>query len=108
MRIRIPASWLWCRALTNRSPGGRGVRKRLSHTTVRRGEWNDQPAIASTNSRSASDWKRAQAGHLAFLANPRYAADLAQTAAGVVVLRSEHANACPVPVLIATDPYLAY
>jgi UDP-3-O-[3-hydroxymyristoyl] glucosamine N-acyltransferase len=51
---------------------------------------------------------RAQAGHLAFLANPRYAADLAQTAAGVVVLRSEHANACPVPVLIATDPYLAY
>ncbi|MGH8183127.1 MAG: UDP-3-O-(3-hydroxymyristoyl)glucosamine N-acyltransferase [Rhodanobacteraceae bacterium] len=46
--------------------------------------------------------------HLAFLANPRYAADLAATRAGVVVLQAEHAEACPVPVLIAGDPYLAY
>jgi UDP-3-O-[3-hydroxymyristoyl] glucosamine N-acyltransferase len=51
---------------------------------------------------------RAQAGHLAFLANQRYAADLERTGAGVVVLRSEHADASPVPVLIARDPYLAY
>ena len=47
-------------------------------------------------------------GDLAFLANPRYAADLAHTHAGVVVLRAEHAAACPVPALIAADPYLAY
>ena len=50
----------------------------------------------------------AQREQLAFLANPRYAADLAHTSAGVVVLRAESAQACPVPVLIAQDPYLAY
>jgi UDP-3-O-[3-hydroxymyristoyl] glucosamine N-acyltransferase len=51
-----------------------------------------------------------QAGReqLAFLANPRYVADLAKTRAGVVVLRAEHADASPSPVLIANDPYLAY
>ncbi|MGN6313993.1 MAG: UDP-3-O-(3-hydroxymyristoyl)glucosamine N-acyltransferase [Rhodanobacteraceae bacterium] len=46
--------------------------------------------------------------HLAFLANPRYASALASTRAGVVVLRAEHAGGCPVPALIAADPYLAY
>ena len=51
---------------------------------------------------------RAQSGHLAFLANPRYAVDLTHTGASVVVLRSEHADASPVPVLITKDPYLAY
>jgi UDP-3-O-[3-hydroxymyristoyl] glucosamine N-acyltransferase len=45
---------------------------------------------------------------LAFLANSRYAGELAHTAAGVVVLRAEHADASPAPVLIAKDPYLAY
>ena len=45
---------------------------------------------------------------LAFLANPRYASDLARTAAGAVVLSAEYAEASPVPVLVATDPYLAY
>lgn len=47
-------------------------------------------------------------GQLAFLANPRYAAELASTSASVVVLHAEHADASPVPVLIAQDPYLAY
>ncbi|HET7930514.1 MAG TPA: LpxD N-terminal domain-containing protein, partial [Rhodanobacteraceae bacterium] len=51
---------------------------------------------------------RAQDGQLAFLANPRYASDLAATHAGVVVLHATHADASPVPVLIARDPYLAY
>ncbi len=51
---------------------------------------------------------RARGDQLAFLANPRYAADLAHTHAGVVVLRAEYADACPVPALVATDPYLAY
>jgi UDP-3-O-[3-hydroxymyristoyl] glucosamine N-acyltransferase len=51
---------------------------------------------------------RAQAGELAFLANPRYAGELAHTRAGVVVLGAEHVDACPVPALVAKDPYLAY
>lgn len=50
----------------------------------------------------------AEPEHLAFLANPRYAPDLARTRAGVVILRAEHAGASPVPILIARDPYLAY
>ncbi|HEX5353347.1 MAG TPA: UDP-3-O-(3-hydroxymyristoyl)glucosamine N-acyltransferase [Rhodanobacteraceae bacterium] len=51
---------------------------------------------------------RAGRGHLAFLANSRYLADLRRTHAGVVILRAEHAAASPVPVLVAQDPYLAY
>ncbi|HET9818532.1 MAG TPA: UDP-3-O-(3-hydroxymyristoyl)glucosamine N-acyltransferase [Rhodanobacteraceae bacterium] len=51
---------------------------------------------------------RAESAHLAFLANPRYASDLAHTAAGVVVVSAEHAGASPVPVILAQDPYLAY
>lgn len=51
---------------------------------------------------------RAEHGQLAFLANPRYAAELAQARAGVVILRDEHADACRVPALVAKDPYLAY
>ncbi len=51
---------------------------------------------------------RADDDRLAFLANRRYAIDLAATGAGVVILRAEYADASPVPVLIAPDPYLAY
>jgi UDP-3-O-[3-hydroxymyristoyl] glucosamine N-acyltransferase len=50
----------------------------------------------------------AQPDQLAFLANPRYAAALAETRAGVVVLRAEHAESSPAPALVAADPYLAY
>lgn len=51
-----------------------------------------------------------RAGHddLSFLANPHYAPELAATHAGVVVLDADHADASPVPVLVAPDPYLAY
>ncbi len=45
---------------------------------------------------------------LAFLANPRYARQLASTRAGAVVLRAEQADACPVAALVAADPYLAF
>jgi UDP-3-O-[3-hydroxymyristoyl] glucosamine N-acyltransferase len=45
---------------------------------------------------------------LAFLANPKYASQLATTHAGAVVLRAAEADACGVPVLIADDPYVAY
>ncbi|MBS0383110.1 MAG: UDP-3-O-(3-hydroxymyristoyl)glucosamine N-acyltransferase [Proteobacteria bacterium] len=58
--------------------------------------------------RGVAPLAHAQCDQLAFLANPRYASDLACTRAGVVVLRAEHADASPVPVLVASDPYLAY
>ena len=52
----------------------------------------------------------AQAGpdQLAFLANARYAAQLASTRAAAVVLDASMAAGCPVPALIAGDPYLAF
>jgi UDP-3-O-[3-hydroxymyristoyl] glucosamine N-acyltransferase len=50
----------------------------------------------------------ARPDQLAFLANPRYASLMAGTRAGVVILRAEQAKNCPVPALIAADPYLAY
>ncbi|MEO6968696.1 MAG: UDP-3-O-(3-hydroxymyristoyl)glucosamine N-acyltransferase [Rhodanobacteraceae bacterium] len=50
----------------------------------------------------------AQSDQLAFLANPRYAAQLTATRAGAVVLRKEYMTESPVPALIAADPYLAF
>jgi len=45
---------------------------------------------------------------LAFLANSRYTPQLADTGAGAVVLAADQAEACPVPALVASDPYVAY
>ena len=45
---------------------------------------------------------------LAFLANPRYRSQLAQTRAGVVVLRGDDADACTCTALVARDPYVAF
>ena len=45
---------------------------------------------------------------LAFLANPSYRRQLADTRAGAVVLRAEDAAASPVPALVAADPYAAF
>ncbi|HLY52788.1 MAG TPA: LpxD N-terminal domain-containing protein, partial [Steroidobacteraceae bacterium] len=45
---------------------------------------------------------------LAFLANPRYRAQLASTRAAAVVLKPEAAADCPTPVLLADNPYAAY
>ena len=50
----------------------------------------------------------AGAGQLAFLANPRYRCELATTRAGAVLLREVDAADCPVPCLIATDPYASF
>ena len=50
----------------------------------------------------------AQPDQLCFLANPRYTGALAGTRAGAVVLRQAHSAHCPVPALIADDPYLAF
>ncbi|MGE4366001.1 UDP-3-O-(3-hydroxymyristoyl)glucosamine N-acyltransferase [Thermomonas sp.] len=45
---------------------------------------------------------------LSFLANPRYRSQLAQTRAGVVVLRAEDADAFAGSALVAHDPYVAF
>ena len=45
---------------------------------------------------------------LSFLANPRYRAQLADTAAGVVVLRADDAQARDGTTLLARDPYVAF
>ncbi len=62
----------------------------------------------STVIRGVGTLERADGSQLAFLANSRYTAQLAGTQAGVVVLSAEHADASPVPVLVADDPYVAY
>jgi UDP-3-O-[3-hydroxymyristoyl] glucosamine N-acyltransferase len=51
---------------------------------------------------------RANASQLAFLANPRYRAQLAETQAGAVVMRAEDAEGYTGTVLIAKDPYAAF
>lgn len=47
-------------------------------------------------------------GQLSFLANPRYRAQLADSAAAVVVLRADDADAARGTALIARDPYVAF
>ncbi|EIL97882.1 UDP-3-O-(3-hydroxymyristoyl)glucosamine N-acyltransferase [Rhodanobacter thiooxydans] len=47
-------------------------------------------------------------GQLSFLSNSKYAAQLAATRAGVVVLREENLADCPTTALLARDPYVAY
>ena len=50
----------------------------------------------------------AQRGALSFLANPRYLKHLSATAASAVVVDAANAGACPVPALIAGNPYATY
>ncbi len=50
----------------------------------------------------------ASAQQLAFMANPRYMAQLRGTRAAAVVLGADAAAECPVPALIAADPNLAF
>ncbi|TAL83482.1 MAG: UDP-3-O-(3-hydroxymyristoyl)glucosamine N-acyltransferase [Rhodanobacter sp.] len=45
---------------------------------------------------------------LSFLSNSKYAAQLASTRAGVVILGEEHLADCPTAALVAKDPYTAY
>jgi UDP-3-O-[3-hydroxymyristoyl] glucosamine N-acyltransferase len=45
---------------------------------------------------------------VSFLANPAYRPQLEKTTAGAVVLSPEAALECPVPALLASDPYLAF
>lgn len=52
--------------------------------------------------------QHAVTGQLTFLANRRYTQFLSTTGASAVVLARDDRPACPVNVLIADDPYLAY
>jgi len=45
---------------------------------------------------------------LSFLSNSKYAAQLADTRAGAVIVREESLPDCRVPALVARDPYVAY
>ena len=47
-------------------------------------------------------------GQMSFFANPLYREELRSTRAAAVILRAEDAGDCPVPALLAADPYLAY
>ena len=51
---------------------------------------------------------RASAHQLAFLANPRYRAQLDQARAGAVVMRASDAEAYTGTALVAKDPYVAF
>ncbi|RMH91137.1 UDP-3-O-(3-hydroxymyristoyl)glucosamine N-acyltransferase [Lysobacter pythonis] len=51
---------------------------------------------------------RADSTQLAFLANPRYRAQLAESGAGVVVMREADAEGAPMTALVARDPYAAF
>jgi UDP-3-O-[3-hydroxymyristoyl] glucosamine N-acyltransferase len=51
---------------------------------------------------------RADAHQLAFLANPRYRSQLAESRAGVVVMRAEDAEGYDGTALLAKDPYVAF
>lgn len=50
----------------------------------------------------------ADSQHLSFLANPRYAGQLATTQAGAVIIAPDQAERCSIDCLLASDPYLAY
>jgi UDP-3-O-[3-hydroxymyristoyl] glucosamine N-acyltransferase len=52
--------------------------------------------------------RHATKNQLSFLANPAYRSELADSTAGVVVLKAADADACTGSYLVAKDPYLAY
>ncbi|PZN32724.1 MAG: UDP-3-O-(3-hydroxymyristoyl)glucosamine N-acyltransferase [Proteobacteria bacterium] len=52
--------------------------------------------------------EHADADAVAFLANPRWRRFLAGTRAGAVVLDPQYAAECPVPALLANNPYAVY
>ncbi|WP_242112216.1 UDP-3-O-(3-hydroxymyristoyl)glucosamine N-acyltransferase [Luteimonas aquatica] len=57
---------------------------------------------------SVATLAKAGPGQLAFLSNPRYRAQLADSAAAVVVMRAADADGYPGTALVAADPYVAF
>ncbi len=45
---------------------------------------------------------------ISFLSNPAYIAHLKTTSAGAVILEERHQKLCPVPALVANNPYAVY
>jgi len=58
--------------------------------------------------RGVATLANATADTLGFLANPRYRGQLAQSLAGVVVMRADDASGYPRTALLAKDPYAAF
>ncbi|MBK1648872.1 UDP-3-O-(3-hydroxymyristoyl)glucosamine N-acyltransferase [Rhabdochromatium marinum] len=52
--------------------------------------------------------ERARQDCLCFLADPKLRDRLTRTSAGAVILRAEDAEDCPVPALVAENPYLVF
>ncbi|MGA9852381.1 MAG: UDP-3-O-(3-hydroxymyristoyl)glucosamine N-acyltransferase [Gammaproteobacteria bacterium] len=52
--------------------------------------------------------QRAGPGTITFLSNPHYRRYLSETRAAAVILAPEDVEACPVPALVSTNPYLVY
>ena len=78
----------------------------LGELAVRFGcELEGDPAIEID---SVATLQGAGARALTFLANPRYRRQLAATRAAAVVLDARSAESCPVPALIAANPYATY
>ncbi|WP_027081417.1 UDP-3-O-(3-hydroxymyristoyl)glucosamine N-acyltransferase [Luteimonas mephitis] len=63
---------------------------------------------AATRISSVATLARAGAGQLAFLANPRYRSQLADSAAAAVVMRAADAEGHAGTALVAADPYVAF
>lgn len=51
---------------------------------------------------------KAQANHLSFYANIKYRKDFLATQAGVVIIKPEDSDDCPVNAILADNPHLAY
>lgn len=63
---------------------------------------------ASVRVRRVGTLERAQPGAIAFLANPRYAAQLAATQASAVILSPSDAARTSLPRLVSSRPYFTY
>ncbi len=63
---------------------------------------------AGQSVQSIAPLDRAGPGDLSFLANPRYAANLAATRATAVLLQAAQVAQCPVACIEVDNPYLAY
>ncbi len=68
----------------------------------------EQRGVAAEGINGVATLERATAGQISFLSNPAYRKHLAQTRAAAVIVRREDAASCPVPCLIARDPYVAF
>ncbi|HET7844801.1 MAG TPA: LpxD N-terminal domain-containing protein, partial [Xanthomonadales bacterium] len=85
----------------------------MSGTTVRLGELASRFGLelrgdASKSIDGVATLARANGTQLAFLANPQYRVQLANTQAGAVVLASADAAGAPGAVLVAPNPYAAF